>query len=260
MSNSRLSKLPISASLFFLIVACYSLISAGDTSFTLSHELLVGITRQYGESARGRLLSWQTLIQEDTSTSDREKLEKVNRFFNRMKFVSDKKHWKKSDYWATPVEFLATSGGDCEDFSLAKYFTLKAMGVDEEKLNLTYVKALRFNQAHMVVTYYASPQAEPLVLDNLVGEIRPASTRTDLLPVYSFNGTGLWLAKARGRGEQVGGSDRIKRWQDLLARMPEGLQGKKKEKEEKVEPKRGEMGEIEPDPVDKAALDKRRGL
>ena len=152
-----------------------------------------------------------------------EKLQKVNIFFNKLEFVDDRIHWGKEDYWATPVEFLASGGGDCEDFALAKYFTLKAIGVEEQKLNMTYVKALRLNQAHMVVTYYSTSGAVPLVLDNLVTDIEPATKRKDLLPVYSFNGSGLWLAKARSRGQMVGKSDRLKLWQELLQRMPEGL-------------------------------------
>jgi len=159
----------------------------------------------------------------ESGGSDHDKLTRVNDFFNRYDFVSDNVHWQVEDYWATPVEFIASDGGDCEDFSLAKYFTLKAMDVQENKLNLTYVKALSLDQAHMVLTYFEKPGAEPLVLDNLVGEIKPATERTDLLPVYSFNGSGLWIAKQRGRGQLVGKSDRLSRWKDLLDRMPQGL-------------------------------------
>ncbi len=119
---------------------------------------------------------------------------------------------------------LSSNGGDCEDFSLAKYFTLRALGVADKKLNLTYVKALNLNQAHMVLTYYPSPGAEPLILDNLIQEIRPASRRQDLLPVYSFNGSGLWVAKNRSRGKKVGSSDRLKKWKNILQRLPDGLQ------------------------------------
>jgi len=189
----------------------------------LPSELLDRVEQKHGDLARKRLLAWQDLIRQDGSTTDREKLDKVNAFFNRVEFVSDLLLWKQEDYWATPVEFLMRNAGDCEDFSIAKYFTLKKLGVAENKLNLTYVKALKLNQAHMVVTYYQTPDAEPLVLDNLIPEIKPASDRDDLLPVFSFNGVGLWLAKARGRGELVGSSDRYRRWQDLLSRMPDGL-------------------------------------
>jgi len=207
--------------------ACYCglglqlVIAAGD--FSLAPHLLDSAEERFGKDARQRLLAWQRLVQEDTSRNDEEKLKKVNDFFNSVDYVSDELHWRKKDYWATPVEFLASDGGDCEDFSLAKYFTLKLLGVAESKLKMTYVKAWKLNQAHMVVTYYPTPEAEPLVLDNLVPAIQPASKRSDLLPVYSFNGSGLWLAKQRGRGQMVGSSDRLGLWTDFLARMPENL-------------------------------------
>lgn len=190
-------------------------------NFHLDPEFLNKAEVKYGKEARSLLVAWESLIVQDASQTDQEKLEQVNSFFNRMEFVDDMIHWGEKDYWATPVEFLGTRGGDCEDFSIAKYFTLKAMGVEEEKLNLTYVKALNYNVHHMVLTYYTTPGAEPLVLDNLVEQIKPASQRTDLIPIYSFNGTGLWLAKQRGRGKLAGSSSRLQRWQDLIQRMSE---------------------------------------
>jgi predicted transglutaminase-like cysteine proteinase len=188
-------------------------------SFRIDRGILEQAEKKYGKDARARLIAWEDLVREDTSSSDLEKLEKVNRFHNQMNFVDDMRHWGQEDYWATPIEFLASQGGDCEDFSIAKYFTLKAMGVHEEKLNLTYVKALQYNMHHMVMTYYSEPGAEPLVLDNLVESIKPGSQRTDLMPIFSFNGTGLWLAKERGRGKLAGSSSRVKRWRDLLEKM-----------------------------------------
>jgi len=144
----------------------------------------------------------------------------VNDFFNQVRFISDEKHWKSTDYWATPVEFLSTNGGDCEDFSIAKYITLRELGVPDERLRITYVKALQLNQAHMVLAYYETPDSEPLILDNLMASIRPASKRPDLLPVYSFNGNDLWMSKLRGRGQVIrGGSQRINLWRDLTIRL-----------------------------------------
>lgn len=183
--------------------------------------LLAYVERQYGVPARDRVQEWRRLAEQDKGKPELEKLRRVNRFFNQVNFVSDLDHWGKDDYWATPVEMLGTNGGDCEDFTIAKYFTLKEMGVPEERMQITYVKALKLNQAHMVLTYFPTPRADPLVLDNLIDEIKPASQRNDLLPVYSFNGEGLWLAKRRGRGEKVGGSDRISPWRDLNRRMNE---------------------------------------
>lgn len=193
------------------------------TNFSLDEKILSEAEKEYGPGARKRLNAWVQMIREDQSKTDAEKLEKVNSFFNQLQFVDDIIHWKMKDYWATPIELLASNGGDCEDFSIGKYFTLKVMGISEEKLNMTYVKALRLNQAHMVITYYEKPGAEPLVLDNLNKLIKPASQRKDLLPVYSFNGTSLWIAKQRGKGKMVGSSDRLGQWKNLLERMPKGL-------------------------------------
>ncbi len=207
---------PVLAFLFFLLI--FVPVIVGET-FRLAPELLDRAEARYGKEARTLLVAWENLIVQHNSGSDREKIGLVNEFFNRMEFVDDMTHWGVDDYWATPVEFLGTRGGDCEDFSIAKYFTLKAMGLEEEKLNLTYVKALSYNVHHMVLTYYENPGAEPLVLDNIVAEIKPASQRADLIPIYSFNGTGLWLAKQRGRGLMAGSSSRLQRWQDLVERM-----------------------------------------
>ncbi len=190
--------------------------------FVITERTLRQAEEQYGSSARKRLLAWQDIMRSQYN-DDLAKLEKVNRFFNKIPFTSDITHWGVEDYWATPTEFLASDGGDCEDFAIAKYFTLISLGIAENQLALTYVKALRLNVAHMVLTYYPAPGMEPLVLDNLVDAIEPSSKRTDLLPVYSINGSGLWVAKQRGRGERVGDGSRLTRWQNLLTRMTEEL-------------------------------------
>ena len=111
---------------------------------------------------------------------------------------------------------MQRGAADCEDYAIAKYFSLRQLGVPSYKLRITYVKALRLNQAHMVLTYYPSPGAEPLVLDNLIGEIRPASQRKDLLPVYAFNAEGLYLPGQTGKKSDT---KKLSRWQDLLKKM-----------------------------------------
>jgi predicted transglutaminase-like cysteine proteinase len=191
-----------------------------ETIFRFDKEFLKKAEEKCGKEAPARFTAWEELIHNDKSPSDREKLSKVNHFYNsRIRFVSDIELWGVQDYWATPIEFLCKNAGDCEDFAIAKFFTLKAMGVAEEKLNIAYVKAIQYNIAHMVLTYYSEPGAEPLVLDNLVDSIDPASKRTDLMPVFSFNGSGLWTAKERGKGKLAGSSDRLKPWQGLLQKM-----------------------------------------
>lgn len=182
-------------------------------------QVLRAAENRYGNlgAAKQRILDWEALITSSNSLSERDKLTAVNRFFNRqIRFVDDIRLWGVNDYWATPVEMLVKGAGDCEDYSIAKYFTLRRLGVPADRLRITYVKALNYNQAHMVLTYYASPGAEPLVLDNLINDIKPASQRRDLLPVYAFNAEGLYLA---GSNVRKSDSKQLSRWQDILKKM-----------------------------------------
>ena len=113
---------------------------------------------------------------------------------------------------------LATNGADCEDFSIAKYLTLRSLGVPDDQLRIVYVKALELNQAHMVVAWYPTPDADPLILDNLVNQIRPASERDDLEPVYSFNGEGLWRIRGN-RSKRSGDAEQLRHWRSLQERL-----------------------------------------
>jgi predicted transglutaminase-like cysteine proteinase len=156
------------------------------------------------------------------------RLRGVNQFYNqRIVFRDDIEVWGQTDYWASPLEMLSKGQGDCEDYAIAKYFTLIALGVPGPKLRLVYVRALVGGQggavlAHMVLAYYPTPDAQPLILDNLVGDIRPASRRPDLAPVFSFNAEGLW----QGVGAATAGDPlaRLSRWRDVLNKAKlEGL-------------------------------------
>jgi len=205
--------------LLLLLTLTYSLIAAPAMDVTMSEAEIRKIGQRYGEMAERRLRAWQKLIIDIADLSEDEKLNQVNKFFNQVRFLDDIVHWKKTDYWASPVEFLVSNGGDCEDFSIAKYYTLRQVGVPMEKLSIAYVKALRLNQAHMVLTYYPTPKQIPLILDNLIGEIKPANRRQDLQHVYSFNGDNLWLTKKGRRSTLVGTSDQLKPWVQLQTRM-----------------------------------------
>ena len=165
-----------------------------------------------------RIVDWHALLREKRETPELKKLEAVNSFFNQLEFVDDLPHWGQEDYWSTPREMLASNGGDCEDFATAKYFTLRQLDIPDAKMRLTYVKAVKLKQPHMVLSYYAKPGADPLILDSLVKTILSASERPDLIPIYSFNGQGLWLAKKHS-SEQLGGAGRLSLWQDLRFRF-----------------------------------------
>ncbi len=186
---------------------------------SLSDGVLDWVASRYGGEARQRITALREMLVSGSGLDEADKLDRVNAFFNQIPFDDDWDLWDKEDYWATPVEMLGINGADCEDFAIAKYFSLRELGVPAERLRITYVKAVELNQAHMVLAYYPQPEAEPLILDNLITAIRPAGERTDLVPVYGFNGESLWLAANKGQGSKVGGSGRIKRWNDLRAKM-----------------------------------------
>jgi len=180
---------------------------------------------RYGQRAADHVVAWRKLMDDSRALSEQEKLSAVNTFFNRrMLFENDIVIWRQNDYWATPLEFFGQGAGDCEDFAIAKYMSLLMVGVPAEKIRMIYVRANigGRSEAHMVLGYFETPTAEPLILDNLIGSIRPASSRTDLSPVFSFNGQGLWVAgQAASSGDPTA---RLSRWRDLLERMKqEGL-------------------------------------
>ncbi|RLM26328.1 hypothetical protein BIY29_05795 [Brenneria alni] len=205
------------------LVCCLLLLLAGSLRADWDFILITQRTEQlYGPAtpeASRRINEWQALLVAQRNADEKKQLETVNRFFNdHLLFRDDSVIWDQEDYWASPIEALRKGAADCEDYAIAKYFTLRRLGVAGEKLRITYVKALRLNKAHMVLTFYPTPTAIPLVLDNLTDKIQPATQRTDLLPVYSFNGEGLWLP-GTGGNKRVGDSKRLSRWQALLTKM-----------------------------------------
>ena len=210
--------------LFFMVLALLLAIglAADDARLKWDFDLIRKQAGQlYGASdeALERLSAWEQLLQAQLDEAELEQLRAINYFFNlRLRFRDDHELWLVEDYWATPVEALFKGGADCEDFAIAKYFSLRQLGVPSDKLRITYVKATQLNQAHMVLTYYEHPAAVPLVLDNLIDAILPADQRSDLVPVYAFNAEGLWLPGSGG-GRQLGDSKGLSRWQDLLKKM-----------------------------------------
>ena len=183
---------------------------------------------RFGPARVGLLNDWLQMTNAAKTSGEELKLRRVNDFINQhIVFESDMSVWQQSDYWATPLETIGQGGGDCEDFAIIKYVSLRMAGVPIHKLRLVYVKATLkaaggglTQQAHMVLAYYATPTADPLVLDNLNPQILPASRRSDLSPIFSFNSAGLW----QGTGNNASKSS-LSRWQDLLDRArAEGFQ------------------------------------
>ena len=186
-------------------------------------ELLDRISKKYKRFATKRFFYLQKTLDETNGGDDLQKLEAVNRFYNGVRYMSDKKLYGKSDYWATPWQFLGKDKGDCEDYVISKYFALIYLGVDSKKLFFTYARSSKFKAAHMVLTYFETPRSEPLILDNNNHKIFPASSRKDLTPIYNFNGESLYRANKTGTGKKIKNKKAHKKWDELKLNMKRKL-------------------------------------
>ena len=205
-----------------LVVMIVSVSSAEQQEVGFVDEpMLARLAEQHGEQARRRGEALNVLLQELAGKDVKQQLREVNRFFNQFQYKEDIEVWGQKDYWATPEEFIGLNRGDCEDFVVAKYFVLRSLGVPDEQLYLTYVKAVRKNVAHMVLSYFSTPKSVPLILDNYNQKILPETQRRDLLPVYSVNAGSLFLTNASAGLGRALPTDRIKnnKWQKLLANV-----------------------------------------
>ncbi|MDO8860513.1 transglutaminase-like cysteine peptidase [Haliea sp. E1-2-M8] len=210
----------IAAAIVALVLSCAMVLANVD----LDRMERLALSR-HGPNTAETVVRWRALISEISTLGETEKVERVNSFFNNLvRWRTDIEVWRQNDYWATPLETMARREGDCEDFSIAKYMTLLLAGVDVGKMRVTYVKAQiggaysNATEAHMVLAYYPTPSADPLILDNMISEVRPASRRPDLTPVFGFNSQGLWVGGAAAPATRDPGA-RLSRWRDLLQRM-----------------------------------------
>jgi predicted transglutaminase-like cysteine proteinase len=213
------------------IILLISLLSSSAIAAINFDRLHMLAGQQYGVRAQQNIAELRALFSQLETATEQEKLKRVNEFVNHKIriFDDDINIWGKSDYWATPLESLGREAGDCEDYSITKYLFLRELGVPNDKLRLTYVRAQiggpnsKIFQAHMVLSYYALPNAEPLILDNMISDLRIASRRTDLKPIFGFNSEGLWVGgSSSSRGDS---SAHLSRWRDLLERAKnEGIE------------------------------------
>ena len=150
--------------------------------------------------------------------------ESVNVFFNGARYESDGLGCDEVDHWATPLEFITRDAGDCEDFAIAKYFTLRAAGIGMGRLRLLYAKVMPGRMPHMVLAYFAAPGTNPLILDNLTSHIKPLRARDDLKPFYAFNEARVWLFRDDGTPVDVCAAGTLVLWRTLLERVAQEQQ------------------------------------
>ncbi len=191
----------------------------GEGAWAGDRQRMAQAAQQLGPRAVAALPALHALLQHGATLDPEAQLAAVNAFFNRRTvLVEDQDAWGQPDHWASPLEMLGAGRGDCEDYAIAKYFSLLALGMPVSRLRLVYAQALvgGLSRPHMVLAYFDPPDTEPLILDNLISEVRPVSRRPDLQPVFSFNSDGLW----EGVGNASAGEPqrRLSRWREVVAR------------------------------------------
>lgn len=204
------------------VLLCLACGWGGSSALEINADKLQSLSAsRYGAKGAKAVSNWLQLLHNPPPALEKDKLAVANDFWNRALLSGDDiTIWGKDDYWATPLESLGKGAGDCEDYVIGKYFTLLSLGVPANKLRFIYVRARiggpasSSQIAHMVLGYYDTPNAVPLVLDSLISTILPASQRRDLTPVFSFNADGVYVD-----GKPAAPVDRLSRWRDLLQRM-----------------------------------------
>ena len=203
-------------------------------AFSVSEELLSEVQAQYGAAAEQRLRDWQQIISLSKPGDDMEKLLRVNSFVNRAHQVSRDLHWQRSDERIDPLQFLIHHAGDGQGFAMTKLFTLHKMGMPLSKLRIGYVRMLGAElsqraqpqraqteslQSHTVLAYFSTPDAEPLILDNLDQRIRVASQRTDLEPIYLFEAQDILFPDTLSLSLSAEKPHYVVKWQNLLPNL-----------------------------------------
>lgn len=147
----------------------------------------------YAESRSKAVRAWQAMIRAQRNHHQIDQLKSVNRFINQWRYRSDSYNYQTSDYWASPAEFFKRSG-DCEDYAIAKYVTLRQMGFSAEQLRLVVVKDLVRDLAHAVLAVYVA--GDVYILDNVNNQVRLQAEVAEYAPYYSVNEHARWAHAA----------------------------------------------------------------
>lgn len=142
-----------------------------------------------------RFKLYKELTKKVEGYSTLKKLSHVNAFFNKILPQQDNAKYGIDDYWTTQKEFLIKGKGDCEDYVIAKYFTLLELGIPKDKLFLSVVRVKGRSTDHMVLLYFEDKNSVPLVMDNLSFKVIPITKRKKLIQKFAFNELGAYVLK-----------------------------------------------------------------
>ena len=152
----------------------------------------VNICNKNLQSCDNKFIShWIKFIRQTSKIKDKKQVvAEVNTFFNDWEYILDIDNWGISDYWEIPSEFIEFSG-DCEDYAIIKYYTLRTLGFKADELRIVILKDTIRNGAHAVLATYFDD--EILILDNLSTMPLEDTILTQYVPYYSINENTKWL-------------------------------------------------------------------
>jgi len=181
---------------------------------------ILHIEKESGIEAYNRINEYDKTIKSLKNDSEFIQLTKVNIYLNhKLKYQADMILNNKSDYWATPKEFLMMGAGDCEDYAIIKYFTLLKLGFEKDKLFITLVYDTYSKSNHMVLSYFEDANKPPLILDSLSYEVLDLNKRPDLIVSAFINTNGVYrLSKTKKLKKTKQISSKFK---ELLKRVEE---------------------------------------
>ena len=136
------------------------------------------------------LEEWEKFLTPLRSKGKKAQLEEVNRFMNRAPYIADPRNYLVPDYWATPRQFM-NRNGDCEDYAIAKYMSLRALGWTNENLRILVLQDLNLRVAHAVLIAYSNGKA--YLLDNQIEQVVATTSVRHYQPIYSVNEDNWWL-------------------------------------------------------------------
>lgn len=139
---------------------------------------------------RCHLKEWVRFLDGLRGKSRQTQIEEVNHYVNNVSYLTDPVNYGVPDYWAVPREHL-TRRGDCEDYAIAKFLSLRHLGFADEDLRIVILQDLNLRIPHAVLAVYVNEQA--FILDNQIGTVVPASAVRHYQPVYSVNESHWWL-------------------------------------------------------------------
>lgn len=151
--------------------------------------------QRYGEACRPRngrcyVQEWRAMVNQARGQDPMRQLQTVNQWVNRVRYVEDIANYGMVDFWATPLEFLARDG-DCEDFAIAKYVTLRELGFPHTEMRILVLNDLNLRIPHAILIAYLNGRS--YVLDNQIAQVVPTDVIRHYQPIFSINEEAWWL-------------------------------------------------------------------